>query len=166
MRTIPFKEEAWSLVPLLVLGLAGAVVTVLDFLFLQNKVLHAPAVVGGSLSMLLGALLEWKVRSTLVRQAGFDRASQTARLLIPDRHKLITQGVFSRIRHPLYLGRNLRSFGFALFFSSLWGALLMAFSGLGFLIRIHVEEKMLLEEFGDDYREYQKRTKKLIPYVY
>lgn len=29
-----------------------------------------------------------------------------------------------------------------------------------------MEEQMLIEEFGDEYREYQKTTSKLIPFVY
>ncbi len=39
-------------------------------------------------------------------------------------------------------------------------------SGGAFLIRIRVEEEMLIEEFGDAYLEYRKRTKMVIPYIY
>jgi protein-S-isoprenylcysteine O-methyltransferase Ste14 len=34
------------------------------------------------------------------------------------------------------------------------------------LFRIGIEERMLVEEFGVEYEEYMRRTKKLIPYVY
>ena len=34
------------------------------------------------------------------------------------------------------------------------------------LFRIGIEERMLVEEFGAEYEEYMRRTKKLIPYVY
>ena len=34
------------------------------------------------------------------------------------------------------------------------------------LYRIRIEEAILMEEFGDEYREYMKRTKKLIPLVF
>jgi protein-S-isoprenylcysteine O-methyltransferase Ste14 len=34
------------------------------------------------------------------------------------------------------------------------------------LYRIGIEEKMLIEKFGDEYVEYMKKTKKLIPNVY
>jgi protein-S-isoprenylcysteine O-methyltransferase Ste14 len=37
---------------------------------------------------------------------------------------------------------------------------------VGYLYRIKVEEKFMLEEFGDKYEEYKKRTKRLIPFVY
>ena len=86
--------------------------------------------------------------------------------MIVDEHKLITDGIFGHIRHPLYLGKIVAHFGIALFFSSLWGAVLMAISAVCFLIRIRVEEEMLIEEFGDAYHEYRKHTKKIIPYIY
>jgi len=35
-----------------------------------------------------------------------------------------------------------------------------------FLYRIRIEERVLLEEFGNEYREHMKKTKKMIPYVY
>jgi protein-S-isoprenylcysteine O-methyltransferase Ste14 len=39
--------------------------------------------------------------------------------------------------------------------------------GLVFLlIRIEIEEKMLIETFGEEYIEYQRNTKKIIPYIY
>jgi len=34
------------------------------------------------------------------------------------------------------------------------------------LYRIKIEERMMLEEFGEEYREYMKESKKLIPYLY
>ena len=114
----------------------------------------------------LGLLLELWVRVTLVDRAGFRSLTETRRLLITAEHPLITDGVFGHIRHPLYLGRITLDFGIALLFSSLWGAVLMAISALLFLIRIRVEEEMLIDEFGDAYLEYRKHTKKLIPRIY
>jgi len=34
------------------------------------------------------------------------------------------------------------------------------------LYRIKIEEKMLIEKFGDEYRQYMEKTKKLIPFIY
>jgi protein-S-isoprenylcysteine O-methyltransferase Ste14 len=34
------------------------------------------------------------------------------------------------------------------------------------LYRIAIEERMLIKKFGDEYRDYAKRTKKLIPFLY
>ena len=88
------------------------------------------------------------------------------RLVIVDEHKLVKDGAFSHIPHPLYLGRISIMFGVALFFCSLWGAVLMVIAALCLLVRIRVEEEMLIEEFGDAYHEYRKKTKTVIPYIY
>ena len=38
--------------------------------------------------------------------------------------------------------------------------------GAAFLYRMHVEEKALLETFGEEYAEYRKTTKRLVPGIY
>lgn len=161
MKKLNFWKEFWSLIPAGIFIVAGAVVSLL-----HHKDSQPPALIGGVLLMTLGACLELRVRSTLIEKAGFGSLLQTKRLLITDEHKLITDGIFGHIRHPLYLGRIVADFGFALFFSSLWGAVLMAISALFFLLRIRIEEEMLIKEFGDAYHEYREHTKRLIPYVY
>lgn len=35
-----------------------------------------------------------------------------------------------------------------------------------YLYRTNFEEKMLIQKFGDEYLEYMKDTKKMIPYIY
>jgi len=35
-----------------------------------------------------------------------------------------------------------------------------------FLYRIKIEESMLIKKFGDEYREYTEKTKKIIPFIY
>ena len=166
MQKVGFWKAAGSLIPATIFILAGIAVSVYDFVYLHQKVFHSPARWGGMLLILLGLLLELVVRQKLVERAGFSGLAETKRLLITDEHNLITDGVFGRIRHPLYLGRITWDFGIALLFSSLWGAVLMAISALLFLIRIRVEEEMLIEEFGDAYLEYRKHTKTVIPYIY
>ncbi len=166
MKNVGFWKEAWSLIPATIFILAGIAVSVHDFVYLHQKVFHSPALRGGMLLIFLGLLLEVAVRLTLVERAGFGSLAETKRLLITDEHNLITDGVFGRIRHPLYLGRITWDFGIALLFSSLWGAVLMAISAPLFLIRIRVEEEMLINEFGDAYHDYRKRTKKFIRFIY
>lgn len=80
--------------------------------------------------------------------------------------KLIKHGIYKHIRHPLYLAMLLYTAGIPLTFSSVYGFMLT----LGFIsfimYRIKIEDKMLIEKFEDEYREYMKKTKKLIPYIY
>jgi protein-S-isoprenylcysteine O-methyltransferase Ste14 len=86
---------------------------------------------------------------------------------IEEDHRLITTGVFRHIRHPIYSGGVLGVVGFYVAFRSV--VMLALVSTLYFIVirhRLNFEEEMLVEEFGDEYREYMARTKRLIPYIY
>jgi len=88
-------------------------------------------------------------------------------LHIEDDHRLITTGVFRYIRHPVYAGGILGLVGIYMAFRSI--IMLILVSTLYFIVirhRMLFEEEMLVDEFGDEYREYMKRTKRLIPFLY
>src|SRR5712671_8239684 len=88
-------------------------------------------------------------------------------LEIREQHRLITQGVYRRIRHPMYSALALYSIGQALVIPN-WVAgpsNLIAFAIL-LALRVHAEERMMCREFGDEYALYSARTKRLIPGVW
>ena len=78
-------------------------------------------------------------------------------------HTLVTTGLYRHIRHPSYLGLLLTQLGWALGFRSGVGVLLDAVLFVLLLARIHSEERLLLEQFGDEYAAYRARTHRLIP---
>lgn len=83
---------------------------------------------------------------------------------IESEHKLITEGPYRWIRHPSYTGIFLILTGINLGLGTWLGTLLgsaMLLSGM--LYRINVEEKVLLQNFGDEYRLYRERTWMLFP---
>ena len=89
------------------------------------------------------------------------------KIIIKEQHKLITRGPYRYIRHPIYLGDLLLFFGYALAFGSIISPiviLVILFSI--FKSRMNMEEKLLLETFGEEYKEYMARTKRLIPFVF
>jgi protein-S-isoprenylcysteine O-methyltransferase Ste14 len=78
-------------------------------------------------------------------------------------HRLIAHGPYARIRHPIYsaIVGWLMSLGLV---AANWIAFAFAaLAALNFLLRIQGEEKMMLQQFGDEYREYMKRTGRLLP---
>jgi protein-S-isoprenylcysteine O-methyltransferase Ste14 len=88
-------------------------------------------------------------------------------LEVREQHRLITQGVYHRIRHPMYLALVLYSVGHALVIPN-WVAgpsNLIAFAIL-FALRVHAEEQMMSDAFGDEYAAYAARTKRLVPGVW
>jgi protein-S-isoprenylcysteine O-methyltransferase Ste14 len=87
-------------------------------------------------------------------------------LIIREHHQLITHGIYHFIRHPIYLGLILISTGIPIFSSSLPGLLIMFGLIPVVLMRIKLEERLLIEEFGDSYRAYILATRKLLPFIY
>lgn len=81
-------------------------------------------------------------------------------------HTLVTSGIYSRIRHPSYLGLLINMVGWALVFRSGIGILLTALMLLPLLARIRSEEALLGAQFGVQYDAYRARTWRLIPFVY
>ncbi|MEK1831043.1 isoprenylcysteine carboxylmethyltransferase family protein [Priestia megaterium] len=81
-------------------------------------------------------------------------------LKIDDNHQLITTGVYQYVRHPAYLGTFLALLGTSFIFNSWINVLfIILLSPLG-IKRIKNEEKMLLENFGENYKLYSKNVKK------
>ncbi len=83
-----------------------------------------------------------------------------------DDQALVTTGVYRRIRHPISLATLVYSLAIPLAFSSAIGFVIMILIIPLFLYRLRIEEEMLLERFGDEYRNYITKTKRLLPYVY
>ena len=158
-------KEDWALLPFLLTTSAGFIVAILDFAFLQNMKFQVIALAGLLLSA-VGGYLRHKARLELKKKAGFGSLVSTARLQVVESHQLVKDGLYKHIRHPIYLGETLRNLGFVLIPSSIYGVLFMAVATIFLLFRIEIEEKMLIEVFGDEYREYQRDTKRIIPYLY
>jgi protein-S-isoprenylcysteine O-methyltransferase Ste14 len=79
-------------------------------------------------------------------------------------HRLITSGPYRWLRHPAYTGMLMINLGFGLALGTWPGALLMlVLPSIATLYRIQVEEKILLQAFGDEYRSYMQHTWRLFP---
>jgi protein-S-isoprenylcysteine O-methyltransferase Ste14 len=85
---------------------------------------------------------------------------------IQPEHKLVTTGIYSRIRNPSYLGLLVSTLGWALAFRSGAGVLLAALTIPPLVARMRAEEKLLRAHFGSAYDAYCARTSRLIPGVY
>ena len=85
---------------------------------------------------------------------------------IQKNQKVVDSGPYRSIRHPSYLGLFITLLGIGVALQSWAGILaIVVISGLGIGYRIHIEEKVMVSELGDDYVQYMKRTKRLIPFV-
>lgn len=88
------------------------------------------------------------------------------RLRSVEAHRIVNTGLYRWVRHPSYSGLMMSTVGLGL----------ASGSGAAFLVtlvlmvavhvhRIHVEEQTMLKEFGKDYADYMKGTKRVIPFV-
>ena len=76
---------------------------------------------------------------------------------------VITGGVFSVVRHPIYLGAILGYAGMICMTLSLASAALLVVIIAFYLYISRYEEKLLTQRFGDEYREYMKQVPMLFP---
>lgn len=114
-----------------------------------------------SVALLLSAL---SVRITAAAHLG---ASFSRNVGVSDGARLVTTGIYSKVRHPGYLAELLAFAGIAVAFNhpiSSGAAFLMPLAA--FLYRIGIEERMLKDGFGEEYSEYARRTCRLIPFIY
>lgn len=109
------------------------------------------------------------VLSCLIRWWGYNSIGKffNPRVALYEDHKLITDGAYKKLRHPLYLGNMVGCLAIPLVFNS-WGALLITlFTTIPALIyRINIEEKFMLKHFPEEYAAYMQKTKKLIPWIW
>ena len=81
--------------------------------------------------------------------------------------RIVKEGPYKILRHPAYTGLLMIILGFGLAAGTSLGtviALLLFGSATGY--RIRVEENALKREFGEEYLDYAKKTKRLIPLLY
>jgi protein-S-isoprenylcysteine O-methyltransferase Ste14 len=88
-------------------------------------------------------------------------------LEVRERHTLVTNGVYSRVRHPMYAAFWLWALAQALLLPN-WVAGPAGLVGFGalFFLRIGREEALMIETFGDEYRRYMARTARVLPGIY
>ena len=129
---------------------------------------HTPTMFGGAswvrtvsvIVMMVALAIRWTAIVTLGK-------SFSANVAIHATQKVCKTGIFSVVRHPSYsglmlvfvaIGIHTRNWiGFAL-------AVVPTFAAMAY--RIHVEEIALREAFGEEYVEYSRTTKRLVPGIY
>jgi protein-S-isoprenylcysteine O-methyltransferase len=104
------------------------------------------------------------VRSTAIAQLG---RFHTPNVAIRADHQLLDTGLYAYVRHPSYFGALVAFLGMGFALSNwLSLVLIVAITPILYLYRMREEDAVLLAAFGDDYRAYCRRTKRLIPWVY
>ena len=135
---------------------AIVVAVALHFLVPIRQLLHFPWRLAGIAPLLIGIVLN------LVADQSFKRHNTTVKPF-EESSDLVTDGIFSITRNPMYLGMTLILLGIAALLGSATPlVVVIVFLVLFDRVFITPEEIMLEETFGDDFRRYRKRVRKWI----
>ena len=156
------REGMWSIVLRFILFLymvAVAMVLALNPPWLNLFAAPFPAWsrwTGVGLGMISLPLLIW-VHHTLGRH-------WSTNLQLKQNHTLIAEGPYRRVRHPMYTALFSFFVGVALVSASWLIVILIVAAILVLYARIGKEETMMIEQFGDEYRAYMRRTGRFLPH--
>jgi protein-S-isoprenylcysteine O-methyltransferase len=132
----------------------------LIFHFLRFGHYTTPTLWIGVLLVGIGLLIRWVAIQSL------GQAFQV-QVSIVEQQQLITEGIFKYIRHPSYSGLLLYYLGLGLAMQNGYALAALMFCALiAVLLRIPVEEKVLVQHFGEQYQKYCRHSWRLIPWLY
>ncbi len=114
----------------------------------------------GFLLVAIGVSVSLSARKTL----GSNWA-HAAEFQIKKKQELVTSGVYTYIRHPIYAGLMLAFIGGELVVQSYYALAILPVIAGG-LYQAKLEEKLLISHFGDAYKKYMKGSKMFIPYLW
>jgi protein-S-isoprenylcysteine O-methyltransferase Ste14 len=155
------SNDGYSVVLIIAMSMLSTIVPIVDWAYFSDPYQSdAVFTVVGFVVLWSGVIL----RNYSIKILG---KHFTATIQLQKGHELISKGPYSAIRHPSYLGALLALVGSAIFLNSLIGTLAsIAAMILAYIVRIKAEEHALENLFGNQYHDYKKRTKKLIPFVW
>ena len=111
---------------------------------------------GLALALVAFALLEWCHAALGQNWSG--------RVQVLKEHELVVRGPYRWVRHPMYTAGLTASVS-ALLLSANWlvGGSWLAMHGVQFAGRIPLEERLMVQQFGDAYVRYKRTTGRLLP---
>ena len=158
------KTDKGDLRDRLLIALVGVGQIALPLLFVWTRALDVadraqpPACVPlGLVAMAAGLWLFWRSHVDLG-----DNWSVT--LEIDAKHALVTRGVYRFVRHPMYTSFLVSGLGQALLLAN-WvaGPAALVAVAVMVIVRVPNEEAMMVGQFGDEYRDYMRRTGGIVP---
>ncbi|MDE1919757.1 MAG: isoprenylcysteine carboxylmethyltransferase family protein [Patescibacteria group bacterium] len=126
-----------------------------SFLFLPAATASVPLFAIAALCITLGSALSLYTLIYLGRSFA----------LLPSARRLVTDGPYRFVRHPLYLFEEIAVLGVMIQFAQPWSLIVMLVHAVAQFARMHYEERALTEAFPE-YAAYAARTARLIPGLY
>jgi protein-S-isoprenylcysteine O-methyltransferase Ste14 len=89
----------------------------------------------------------------------------SASVTVKENHSFVQRGPYRLVRHPIYAGLLLAMFGTAVVYGEAGCFLALVLAFVGWWLKARREEEFMTQQFGEDYRCYQKNVRQLIPFV-
>ena len=80
-------------------------------------------------------------------------------------HELITRGPYAIVRHPIYAGLLAMIVATVIVVGHVAAIIALPFIFFALWIKLRYEEKLMLEKFPEEYAAYQRRVKRLVPFI-
>lgn len=112
----------------------------------------------GLVLMIAGMALRWYS----IRVLG---TSFTCEVVTRPGQEVVEAGPYRLVRHPSYTGGLITVLGVLVCCCNVVSLAALIVAVAGYANRIRVEERALAQDLGDPYREYMRRTKRLIPFL-
>ena len=152
-----------SVYAIIVAGLLSLVVALLEWSYVHPilGIVENRLVVAGGFALIVGGIV-FRVWSIQTLGKFF-----TSTVQVQDRQQVITSGPYAVLRHPSYSGAFMAILGSTVFLQAPLAAI-VALVGMSYAykLRIGAEEEAMVTKFGEEYRQYQQRTYRLIPLVW
>ncbi len=86
-------------------------------------------------------------------------------VMIKAGHQLIRTGPYRIVRNPMYTGFIVAYAGAAIAIGVLLAFVAIGIGVVAIWVKIRAEEEILLEKFGDEYLQYKREVKAIIPFI-
>ncbi|HVO87980.1 MAG TPA: isoprenylcysteine carboxylmethyltransferase family protein [Casimicrobiaceae bacterium] len=113
----------------------------------------------------IGAVLTALGLAFAVRARNYLGPNWSAAVTIKQDHSLVRTGPYRYVRHPIYTGLLLAVLGSAMVRNEWRGVLSLAIAAAALWRKLRLEERWLVETFGEAYQSYREEVRALIPFV-
>jgi protein-S-isoprenylcysteine O-methyltransferase Ste14 len=80
-------------------------------------------------------------------------------------HELMQSGPYHVVRHPIYTGLLTMGLGSSLQYDEVYGFLFLVLAAVMLAFKMRLEERLMMENFPDQYPQYRQHVKAIVPFV-
>jgi protein-S-isoprenylcysteine O-methyltransferase Ste14 len=180
IKTLPTNPSGWFLILVGVAYTAGVVIVyaIRKKRFWESPLQGVPTheergdrslwfIVVGMIAVFYLSPLEYLYLPASLPRTPWMGKNYSGHVSVKSGQTLVQSGPYRLIRHPAYAGYMLMAVGISLGYSSLAGlASILVLLLPGLIYRMKVEERLLTQYFGEAYRQYAVKVKRIIPGIW